>query len=239
MTFLTAHTRDGSWSMWTSQELVYCNINDYDLVLAQINNSFIIVWLFEHSQSSKAWLACKCLLQGVPGPAPALSELSRGLRDTWFTLCLQRAELGPHFGDWFRLLVADGLNLWFFEFCGSWWLLQHELWDFLCQLWFYSFLPDSAKFLPPPFYPAYDVFMRKQMSSHSVQFSRSVFVAPWIAACQASLSITNSRSSPRLTSIESVMPSSHLILCHPFLLLPPIPPSIRVFPMSQLFAWGG
>ena len=46
---------------------------------------------------------------------------------------------------------------------------------------------------------------------------------------QASLSITNSRSSLRLTSIESVMPSSHLILCHPLLLLPPIPPSIRVF----------
>ena len=52
---------------------------------------------------------------------------------------------------------------------------------------------------------------------------------PWIAACQASLSITNSRSSLKLTSIESVMPSSHLILCHPLLLLPPIPPSIRVF----------
>ena len=52
---------------------------------------------------------------------------------------------------------------------------------------------------------------------------------PWIAARQASLSITNSRSSPRLTSIESVMPSSHLILCRPLLLLPPIPPSIRVF----------
>ena len=47
---------------------------------------------------------------------------------------------------------------------------------------------------------------------------------------QASLSITNSWSSPRLTSIESVMPSSHLILCRPLLLLPPIPPSIRVFP---------
>ena len=56
-----------------------------------------------------------------------------------------------------------------------------------------------------------------------------LFVTPWIAARQASLSITNSRSSPRLTSIESVMPSSHLILWHPFLLLPPIPPSIRVF----------
>ena len=56
-----------------------------------------------------------------------------------------------------------------------------------------------------------------------------LFATPWIAACQASLSITNSQSSLRLTSIESVMPSSHLILCRPLLLLPPIPPSIRVF----------
>ena len=56
-----------------------------------------------------------------------------------------------------------------------------------------------------------------------------LFVTPWIAAHQASLSITNSRSSLKLMSIESVMPSSHLILCHPLFLLPPIPPSIRVF----------
>ena len=56
-----------------------------------------------------------------------------------------------------------------------------------------------------------------------------LFATPWITARQASLSITNSRSSRRLTSIESVMPSSHLILCHPLLLLPPISPSIRVF----------
>ena len=58
-----------------------------------------------------------------------------------------------------------------------------------------------------------------------------LFVNPWIAACQASLSpsITISWSSLKLTSIESVMPSSHFILCHPPLLLPPIPPSIRVF----------
>ena len=70
----------------------------------------------------------------------------------------------------------------------------------------------------------------------SVQFSSAqslscirLFVTPWIAACQASLSITNSWSSCKLTSIESVMPSSHLILCHPLLLLPPISPSIRVF----------
>ena len=52
---------------------------------------------------------------------------------------------------------------------------------------------------------------------------------PWIAACQDSLSITNSLSSLRLTSLESVMPSSHLILCHPLLLLPPLSPSISVF----------
>ena len=56
-----------------------------------------------------------------------------------------------------------------------------------------------------------------------------LFATPWIAAHQASLSIINSLSSPRLTSIESVMPSSHLILCCPLLLLLPIPPSIRVF----------
>ena len=70
----------------------------------------------------------------------------------------------------------------------------------------------------------------------SVQFSSVqllsrvwLFVILWIAAHQASLSITISCSSLRLTSIESVIPSSHLILCRPLLLLPPIPPSIRVF----------
>ena len=56
-----------------------------------------------------------------------------------------------------------------------------------------------------------------------------LFVIPWIPGLQASLSITNSQSSLRLASIESVMPSSHLILCHPLLLLPPILPSIKVF----------
>ena len=65
----------------------------------------------------------------------------------------------------------------------------------------------------------------------SVQsFSRVwLFATPWIAACQASLSITNSRSLLKLMSIESVTLSRHLILCHPLLLLPPNPPSIRVF----------
>ena len=66
----------------------------------------------------------------------------------------------------------------------------------------------------------------------SVQFSHLVVsdsATPWIAACQASLSITNSWSLLQPMSIELVMPSSHLILCHPLLLLSPIPPSIRVF----------
>ena len=72
---------------------------------------------------------------------------------------------------------------------------------------------------------------------HSVQFSSvqslsrvRLFAIPWTAARQASLSITNSRSPPKPTSIESVTPSNHLILCCPLLLLPSIFPSIRVFP---------
>ena len=65
----------------------------------------------------------------------------------------------------------------------------------------------------------------------SVQSLRRVrlFATPWITACQASLSITRSRSLLKLMSIKSVMPSSHLILCRPLLLLPPIPLSIKVF----------
>ena len=70
----------------------------------------------------------------------------------------------------------------------------------------------------------------------SVQFSSvqslshvQLFATPWITACQASLSITNSRSPPKPMSVVLVMPSNHLILCHPLLLLPSIFPSIRVF----------
>ena len=66
-----------------------------------------------------------------------------------------------------------------------------------------------------------------------------LFVTPRIAARQASLSITNSRHLLKLMSIESVMPSNHLILCLPLLLLPPIPPSIRVFSNESIFAGGG
>ena len=75
----------------------------------------------------------------------------------------------------------------------------------------------------------------RQLSS-SVQFSSvqllscvQLFATPWTTACQASLSITNSRSPPKPMSIELVMPSNHLILCHPLLFLPSIFPSTRVF----------
>ena len=91
--------------------------------------------------------------------------------------------------------------------------------------------------------------MRLQFNSVQPLSRVRLFATPWTAVRQASLSITNSRSSPKPMSIELVMPSSHLILCRPLLLLPPIPPSIRVFSnesqhqslfrMSQLFAWGG
>ena len=77
----------------------------------------------------------------------------------------------------------------------------------------------------------YNICFSPYITLYSVQLLSHVqlFVTPWTAAHQASLSITNSWSSLRLTSIESVMPSSHLILCRPLLLLPSIFPSIRVF----------
>ena len=132
--------------------------------------------------------------------------------------------------------LCNALNL-------DWWFISHMI--------FYMFQchsPISSHLRPLPQSPkdcsihlclfcclAYSVIITIFLNSiymRSVQFSWSIVsdsAAPWFAACQASLSITNSRSSPRLTSIESVMPSSHLILCCPLLLLPPIPPSVRVF----------
>ena len=90
---------------------------------------------------------------------------------------------------------------------------------------------DILIILSFPLYVTYLVLLWIWNFISSVQSLSRVwlFATPWIAACQASLSITNSWSSPRLRSIESVMPSSHRILCCPLLLLPPIPPSIRVF----------
>ena len=77
-----------------------------------------------------------------------------------------------------------------------------------------------------------------QFSSVQLLSHVRLFETPWIAACQASLSITNSRRLPKPMSIVSVMPSNHLILCHP-LLLPPSFSASRSFSMSQFFASGG
>ena len=72
-------------------------------------------------------------------------------------------------------------------------------------------------------------YSQKEIRSDQSLSRVRLFATPWIAARQASLSITISRSSLKLTSIESVMPSSHLILCRPLFFLPPMPPRIRIF----------
>ena len=75
----------------------------------------------------------------------------------------------------------------------------------------------------------YSVTVEALFSSVQLLSRDRLFVTPWITADQASLSITNSRGLPKLMSIKLVMPSSHLNLCRPLLLLPPIPPSTRIF----------
>ena len=111
--------------------------------------------------------------------------------------------------------------------CSSWGCKELDMTYFLnnnnnsfLRLFFIHIIPKSSLEFPV----LYSQFSSVQSLCHV-----RLFVTPWITARQASLSITNSHSSLRLTSIESVMPSSHLILCRPLLLLPPIPPSIRVF----------
>ena len=100
-----------------------------------------------------------------------------------------------------------------------------------------TYFPNGCKIAPKGLLSSF---------TFSVQFSSvqslsrvRLSITPLITAQQASLSVTNPRSPHRLMSIESVMSSSHLILCRPLLFLSPIPPSFRVFSMSQLFAWGG
>ena len=84
----------------------------------------------------------------------------------------------------------------------------------------------------------FPVYLILSLSSVQSLSHVRLFGTPWTAACQASLSITNSQSLLKLMSIESVMPSNHLILCHLFLLLPSIFPSLRVF-FNEFFASGG
>ena len=92
----------------------------------------------------------------------------------------------------------------------------------------------------------FSALMRLACYTRTVQFSSvqslsriRLFATPWTSALQASPSITNSRSSPKFTSIESVMPSNHFIICHPLLFPPSIFPNIRVFPNESaiLIRW--
>ena len=99
---------------------------------------------------------------------------------------------------------------------------QKFVWEVLCRVPTFFLLERLSRFI----------------LHQSVQFSCSV-VSAWTTAHQASLSITISWSSPKPMSIELVMPSNHLILCCPLLLLPQSLPGSRSFPMSQLFASGG
>ena len=110
----------------------------------------------------------------------------------------------------------------------------------LIHAWVCSLNPSqlqTGKKHPLPKYAESETYLSELRGQFYIEKKSSIqslsrvqlFVTTWTAARQASLSITNSRSSLRLTSIKSVMPSSHLILCRPLLLLPPIPPSIRVF----------
>ena len=123
-------------------------------------------------------------------------------------------------------------------------------WDFPCKNMGMGVISFSRRSAPPRdwtwvscivgiFFTNWAISVAHQGNQGVIQFSSvqslsrvRLFATPWIAARQASLSITISWSSLKLTSIELVMPSSHLILCGPLLLLPPIPPSIRVFPKS-------
>ena len=100
-----------------------------------------------------------------------------------------------------------------------------------------SYLTESVK--DRGIFEGYEGFLMVYFSSVQLLSHIQLFVTPWTAARQASLSITNSWSLLRLMSIELVIPSNHLILCCPLLLLPSIFPSISVFPMSQFLTSGG
>ena len=103
---------------------------------------------------------------------------------------------------------------------------------------FMSFLVKLSN-SPHLFFFLFFTFQFFSVEFSSVAQSCPTLCSPMNRSTPGLLSITNSRSSPRLTSIESVMPSSHLILCRPLLLLPPIPPSIRVFSNESTLYTGG
>ena len=125
------------------------------------------------------------------------------------------------------------------------WKLVPIFWELLGQPVFKGFAKLFVPFGPliPSLiiYPKVVIPNRRNVFISSVQLLSHVqlFVTPWTAEHQASMSITNSQSLLKLLFIKSVMPSNHLIFCRPLLLPPSIFPSIRVFSVSQFFASGG
>ena len=107
--------------------------------------------------------------------------------------------------------------------------LQLTLIYFSCKDWVLPCAQHFARHTHTSYNPVFSTDRLSIFSSVQLFSWVQLFATPWTGACQASLSITNSQSPPKLMSIESVMPSNHLILCHPLFLLPSIPPSIRVF----------
>ena len=154
------------------------------------------------------------------------------------------AQLPPPMGSWQGWLIHDKSAIFAFTLCAS-----GNSFQFSCSVMSDSLQPHEPQHEPmPSIFPSIRVFSNEsalcirwpkywsfsfnippQFSSVQSLSRVCLLATPWIAAHQASLSITNSRSWLKLLSIESVRQSSHLILCHPLLLLSPIPPSIRVF----------
>ena len=147
---------------------------------------------------------------------------------TAYSTCLLQATPGPLLTCW-PVLPSLFKGLFFLHLTTGFWCahLTYSLWVPLSN----SMISTTTKKPLDLLLSSKPVYPILLTSFSSVQLLSRVwlFATPWIATRQASLSITNSRSSLKLTSIESVMPSSHLILCHPLFLLPLIPPSLRDF----------
>ena len=124
-----------------------------------------------------------------------------------------------------RQNLGNYTSVWHYDLIFNFYCFWREVYCYLCH---YFFVYNTCS-LPVC---CTDFSFATWFEWHSVVQSLShvrLFVTPWTSTCQASLSITNSWSLPKLISIELVMPSNHLILCHPLLLLTSIFPSIRVF----------
>ena len=187
------------------------------------------------------WVSCHFLIQGIfptqglnPGPRiEPISPVSPALAGRFFTL----RHLGSPYKDYTCTYIKFILLL-----CG---VPYPQSWKVHCTKSFYIKGLNITDFhiqgdhLNRHIDNLWKISLKLVFSSVQSLSRVQLFVTPWIAACQSSLSITNSQSSLPLMSIKSVMPSSHLILCCPFSFCPQTLPASGSFPMSQLVAWDG